>query len=168
MKPRVPPQVSRLRKGSAFAAMIALAVGGFEGVRTNAYLDPVGIPTVCFGETKGVRMGQSYSMDECNDMLITSLIEHETGMVKCLPNAAQIPDLTYGAFLSFTYNLGVGAFCGSTMAKKVRAGDFKAACNELTKWNKARKFGVLITLPGLTKRRAVEKQMCLKGLGIKS
>ena len=44
-------------------------MAGAEGLRTVAYKDPVGIPTACFGETQGVRLGQTYTVEECRQML---------------------------------------------------------------------------------------------------
>jgi GH24 family phage-related lysozyme (muramidase) len=52
----------------------------------------------------------------------------------------------------------------STAARYLRAGKLKEACNELPKWDKARVAGVLVSLPGLTKRRALEKETCLQGI----
>ncbi|MEZ2132682.1 MULTISPECIES: lysozyme [unclassified Sinorhizobium] len=153
----------RLKKGSAIAAAAVALVGGFEGLRTVAYRDPVGIPTVCFGETRGVKMGDKYTVQQCKDMLGARLIEFETDMRSCLSQPDKIPDKPYIAFLSFTYNLGKANFCGSTMVRKINAGDLKGACNELPKWNKATLAGVRIVLPGLTKRRAEEQRICLEG-----
>ena len=62
----------------------------------------------------------------------------------------------------FSYNLGNGTFCGP-IAGLLNAGKVKEACQRLTLYNKARKNGVLIELPGLTKRRALEQMYCLKG-----
>ena len=152
--------MSRLTKNAAITALVISTIGAFEGIRTTAYKDPVGIPTVCFGETKGVKLGQKYSLAECDAMLVASVKEHEAGMVKCLKNPSFIPDKTYGAFLSFTYNVGVGNFCSSTLAKKANSGDLTGACNELPKWNKAKG----ITLAGLTNRRQEERKLCLEGL----
>lgn len=149
--------MSRLKKGAAITAVLVTLVGGFEGLRLTAYRDPVGIPTICFGETKDVKMGQKHTRAECEAMLVDSLIEHEKGMLKCL--TVKVHDDTYAAFLSFTYNVGVGAFCKSTLAKKANAGDIRGACNELLKWDKAKG----VRLPGLTKRRHQERALCLKG-----
>lgn len=162
--------MSRLRKAGKYGALTAVGilavavVGDFEGLRTKAYRDVVGIPTVCFGETRGVKMGDRYTVEECRAMLGRGLVEFETGMTKCLKNPARIPDKTYVAFLSFAYNVGTGAFCKSTLARKANAGDLKGACNELPKWNKA--GGKVVR--GLTKRRAEERQLCLDGLVGKS
>lgn len=158
------PFKGRMSKGVAFAAMMTTMVGGFEGLRTVAYKDPVGIPTICFGETKGVTMGMSFTVAECKEMLAVSLAEHEAEMVSCLKAPDAIPDKVYGAALSLEYNIGKGNFCGSTLTKKLNDGDYLGACYEFPKWNKARVSGKLIPLPGLTKRRAAERDLCLEGL----
>lgn len=151
---------SRLKKGAAITGVVVTLVGGFEGLRTVAYRDPVGIPTICFGETKNVRMGMTATVEECKGMLTESLIEHELGMAKCLRDPDSIPDETYGAFVSFTYNVGVGAFCKSTLARMANAGNLQGACDQLLRWTRAGG----IKLPGLVKRREAERELCLAGL----
>ncbi len=81
---------SRLKKGSAIAAAVIACVSTFEGLRTVAYRDPIGIPTVCFGETRGVKMGDSYTVAQCKDMLGDGLKEFETGMRACMKQPDQV------------------------------------------------------------------------------
>jgi len=154
---------SRLKTmGASITVVGALAigiVGGYEGLRTKAYRDVVGIPTVCFGETRGVKMGDQYSLEQCKIMLGDALVEFEAGMRKCMARPDAIPDSSYVAILSFTYNVGIGAFCKSTLARRLNAGDLRGACNELPKWNKA--GGRVIR--GLTIRRAEERELCMRG-----
>jgi lysozyme len=152
--------MSRLRRNTALAAIVVVAVSGFEGLRLAAYRDPVGIPTACFGETKGIRLGMKFTRPECEAMLTESLVKHEMGMVKCLNNPELLLDGAYGAFVSFTYNVGVGAFCKSTAARLINAGSVKGACDQLLRWDRA----AGIRLPGLTKRRKAERELCLEGL----
>lgn len=151
---------SRLILGSALVGIVLTIVPAFEGLRLYAYRDPVGIPTICFGETKGVRLGMKKTRAECNGMLLESLRRHEAGMLRCLRRPGDLRDETYGAVLSWTYNVGVGAACKSTLMRKLNAGDVRGACNELSKWDKAKGR----RLPGLTKRRAEERALCLKGV----
>lgn len=151
---------SRLKKGSAIAAAAIACVSTFEGLRTVAYRDPIGIPTVCFGETRGVKMGDSYTVAQCKDMLGDSLKEFETGMRACMKQPDAVPAGAYVASLSISYNIGTGAFCKSTLLRKLNAGDIRGACDEFRKWDKA----AGIRLPGLTKRRLAERALCLNGL----
>ena len=150
----------RLSRSAALAGLCVSLVGGFEGLRTVAYSDPVGIPTICFGETRDVHLGEHKTSAECGAMLVSRLAEFEAGMAQCLK--PQVPDKTYAALLSFTYNVGTAAFCGSTLVKKANAGDLIGACNELPKWNRA----AGIALAGLTARRGEERVLCLEGLGV--
>jgi len=152
--------MSRLRTSMALASVVVAAVACFEGVRYAAYKDPVGIPTICFGETRGVKIGDRATPAQCEKMLAASLLEHEAGMSACLKFPDSIPDKTWAAMVSFTYNVGVAAFCKSTLARHLNSGSIAAACNQLLRWDKAGGF----TLPGLTKRRRAERVLCLEGL----
>lgn len=150
--------MSRVKKGAAILAALVALVGGYEGLRTVAYRDVVGIPTVCFGETRGVKMGDSYTVEQCKTMLGNGLIEFAAGVDRCL--TAKVPDKPYTAFVSLAYNIGIGAFCRSTLVRKANAGDIVGACNELPKWNRA--GGKVVR--GLSIRRADEQRLCLEGI----
>jgi lysozyme len=145
---------------SALGVAAAGLIGGFEGLRTTAYLDPVGIPTVCYGETRGVEIGDSHTAEECRAMLGDALVEFEQDMRACLERPDEIPDGPYTAFLSLAYNIGAGAFCRSTLVRLANAGDLRGACNQLPRWNRA---GGRV-LKGLVNRRAKEREICLAGL----
>lgn len=147
--------------GALLAATISL-VAGEEGLRTAAYRDPVGIPTICFGETRNVKMGDTETAAQCKQLLGDRLVEYANGVDNCL--YVPVPDKTYEAFVSFAYNVGVPAFCHSTLVKKVNNEDLLGACDELLQWNKARKLGVMIALPGLTARRKLERDLCVQGV----
>lgn len=149
--------MARLRKGSAALAVVVALVGGFEGLRTYAYRDPVGIPTICFGETRGVKMGDTATVEQCQQMLGDRLVEFSAGVDRCL--TANVPAQSYAAFVSFAYNVGTGAFCSSTLVKKANAGDLVGACNQLPRWTRA----AGIVLPGLVNRRSQEQALCLEG-----
>ena len=135
-------------------------VGPWEGLRLVAYQDVVGVWTACYGETKGIKPGMRFSEEACDVMFIGSLTEHEAGMRQCLKAPDALPDKTYVAFVSVTYNIGTGAFCGSSMARRANAGDLVGACEALTAWNKA--GGKVVQ--GLTNRRIAERKLCLEGL----
>lgn len=151
---------NRLKKGTAIAALAATLVGGFEGLRQVAYPDPAtkGLPwTVCFGHTEGVKPGDRYSIGECKAMLIADLQSYAKGIDACLK--VPVPDKRYVALVSFGYNVGVQAACGSSVVKLINAGQTKAGCDALLKWNRA----AGIVFPGLTKRRQKEREYCLEG-----
>ena len=52
------------RRKAAWIAIAVAAVGAFEGLRTVAYSDPVGIPTICFGETAGAALSAHPDVDK--------------------------------------------------------------------------------------------------------
>lgn len=146
------------KKSLGLAAGLATAfVGAGEGLRQVAYLDPVGIPTVCFGETRGVKLGQKYSKEECQSMLRGRLEEFNAGIETCITRP--LTDTRRVAFVSFAYNVGVRTFCNSSVARLHNQGS-DSACDALLAYNKARKAGVLIPLPGLTTRRKEERELC--------
>ena len=59
--------------------------------------------------------------------------------------------------MSLTYNIGEGAFCKSTLAKKLNAYDYEGACKEILKWDKFKGK----PLKGLTNRREREYAKCI-------
>lgn len=145
--------------GSTIALSAAVTfIGGWEGLRTTAYQDVVGVWTVCYGETKGVQRGDSYSVANCDDMLAEQIIQYESALDKCLN--VKVPMGMKIALVSWTYNVGAGAACKSTLVRKANAGDLAGACNELPRWNKA--GGRVWT--GLSNRRYSEREMCLQAL----
>ena len=154
--------MSRLKKSATLMAAAVALVGAWEGMRLVAYPDKLayGIPTVCFGETRGVKLGDRYTVEECKTMLGDGLVEFEAGMRRCLKNPDAIPDKPYVAFLSLSYNIGTGAFCRSTLVRKVNAGDLRGACDAILSWNRA--GGKVVK--GLVNRRKEERKICLEGV----
>ena len=145
--------------GVAGAIAIAAAfIAPWEGRELRAYRDIVGVPTICYGETRGVTMGQVATLEECNTRLALAVADFERSIRPCLPTS--LPDETRAAFISAAYNIGAHAFCGSSMSRRAQAGDLKGACNALPLWNKA--GGRVIK--GLVNRRAAEQAQCLSGL----
>lgn len=141
--------------GSGIALSSAIAfIGSWEGLRQEAYRDVVGVWTVCYGATEGVRPGDSYSRADCDHMLAAEIIRHEAGLDRCL--TAEVPLGMKIALVSWTYNVGVGAACGSTLLRRVNAGDLAGGCDELQRWNRA---GGRVWR-GLTRRRISEMEMC--------
>lgn len=128
-----------------------------EGVVLTSYADPVGIDTACVGETDEEVVGfkKLFSRDECIAVMGASLYAHAMQLEPCVKR--DIPRHQAAALLSFSYNVGVGATCGSTLMRKLNAG--QPWCAELDKWVYAKR----IKLRGLVKRRAAERRMCETG-----
>lgn len=155
--------MTRLRTNAAVGIMAATLVGGFEGDRRTAYQDVVGVWTVCSGHTVGVKRGDHYSLAQCRQILISDMDIYANGVEKC--TKVQIPDQPYIAFVSFAFNLGVGRYC-QAIAPLVNSGHMEAACDKLLNYDKARRLGILVTYPGLTRRREEESSLCHQGHNI--
>jgi len=142
---------------SAAAATLAVAVATyFEGFYPVGHRDPVGIVTDCWGHTKTALLGVTNTREQCLAKLQTDMQEHWDGLAKCAPELRRQPDHVQAAMLSWGFNVGVGAACGSTAMRKLRAGDTPGACAELSRWVMAGGK----PLPGLVRRRAAERAVC--------
>lgn len=146
--------------GAAVAVIMAAAaiVQPWEGRELVAYRDIVGVWTICDGDTSDVRPGQVAAPAECDVRLYANLKRYHAGLRNCL--VGTLPLKTEAAWVSWTYNVGVGAACSSTLVRKANAGDLAGACNELPRWNRAGGREVR----GLTNRREAERKLCLEGL----
>jgi len=146
------------RAVKALALAVAIAAPA-EGLRQWAYHDPVGILTICYGDTENVRRGQYATLEECAKRLDARMLEAIADVEKCAPG---LPEHQLAAFADLTYNVGARAVCNtktSTLARKLKAGDVLGACNELPRWSMAGS----VRLPGLVKRRERERQLCITG-----
>lgn len=147
---------------AAWAVICVTCVAGFEGLRTSTYFDVGGIPTACFGETQGIKVGDKFTAEQCRQML-SNRIEQDfgPGVDRCVNHP--LPPERKASYTSFAYNVGVTAFCNSSIAKRENAGDVRGACDALLLWNKIRVAGVLVYSPGLNNRRLQERKLCLTG-----
>ena len=152
--------------GAAAAALLFSMVPKFEGLELVARPDPIGIITACNGDTKDVHAGQRFTPAECHARLEQRLIEHAEPVLKCTPGLKGHTN-QLAAAVSFAYNVGAGAYCGSTTAKRFNAGDWKGACRAMNEADNGRPQWVTAggrVLPGLVKRRAEERALCERGL----
>ena len=125
----------------------------FEGCKLTAYQDSVGVWTIGYGHTKGVFDGMTITQEEAEQMLLTEHEEYE-GYIE---NMVTVP-LTqnqFDALVVWIYNLGPTNFKNSTLLKELNAGNYNAAGQEITRWNKA---GGKV-LAGLVKRREAEAEL---------
>ena len=146
------------KRYAAILGAAATLAAGFEGLRQYAYYDPRpgdAILTVCYGSTTDVQKGKKYSIEECKKRLEDDMAESIRIVEKCHPG---LPDNVLIAFSDAVYNIGPKVACNSTASKYLAQGNYEAACNELPRWNKSNG----IVLPGLTRRREAERQICLE------
>jgi lysozyme len=151
----------RIAAATAIATSIAIPA---EGFRQFAYYDPPGILTVCMGHTgSNIDPRKKYSLSECSQYLTEDMQTAVAHVERCVPG---LPENVLAAFSDAVFNMGPTIACNksaSHAARYLASHNYTNACLELPKWNKARVAGVLVPLPGLTKRRQTEMQLCLEG-----
>jgi lysozyme len=126
----------------------------FEGLRLTAYQDSCGIWTIGYGHTgSDVLQGLTITEHRALELLTTDIAR----AVACVNRSvhASINQSQFDALVDFVFNLGSGNFLGSTLLRRVNAGDFVKAKEEFLRWNHA---GGQI-LEGLTLRRQAEADL---------
>lgn len=138
------------------SAACQAGIAGYEGYRGEAYLPTKNDrPTIGFGETKGVRMGDKTTPERALVQLLKSTEAHAGSIRPCIN--VPLYQHEWDAYVSLAYNIGTTSFCKSTLVKKLNAEDYAGACKEILRWDK--QAGK--TLPGLRMRRQGEYAMCI-------
>lgn len=154
-------------------------VGPWESKENHAYKDIVGVVTDCYGRTKGVKMGDYSTDEQCEKALAEDLTAYNKAMLKYVKvNLKPYEEIAY---TSFVWNVGETAFKNSTLLKKLNSGDSLGACKEILNWNKASfsakgaqtqirngekctakmNGNMSCTVKGLTNRRTQEYKTCI-------
>lgn len=132
----------------------------------DAYIDPVGIPTIGYGSTynydakRKVQLGDSITVQKAVEWLrkeTKAIVPQIKSLVKVPINQNQLDSLT-----SFVYNVGIGNFKNSTLLRLLNSGAPKTeVAAQFDRWNKGTVNGQKVVLPGLTRRRNEEKALFL-------
>jgi lysozyme len=103
------------------------AIKRHEGLRLHAYLDSADVPTIGYGHTADVEMGQHISEWRAEEFLRADLMWAEMAV----NNAVRVPvsQAQYDALVSLCFNIGVTAFKNSTLVEKLNAGDTANSCD---------------------------------------
>jgi len=123
--------------------------------RCIAYRCPANVLTIGWGCTEGVKEGMIWTREEAQVALRRELAKFEAGVVQL--TTVPLNQNQFDALVSFTYNVGLGAFERSTLRKRLNAGDYRGAASAFKLWNK----GGGRVLPGLVNRRAREATLFL-------
>lgn len=128
-------------------------IKAFEALRLAAYLDGGGVPTIGYGHTKGVKMGDTCTPAQAEAWILAdsaSAVAAVNGATK-----APVSQSQFDAMVSLAFNIGNTAFIGSTLARLLNAGDVPGAANQFPRWNKDN--GLVVA--GLTRRRMAEQAL---------
>ncbi len=148
---------------AAFLAVAIPLVAEWEGKRNHAYLDIVSVPTICFGHTKDVQIGDYMTDAQCEALLRAEMLEYRHGLHGYFTDETKRNRLTPerdAAYVSLAYNAGIRGAGKSTATRRLNAGNIAGGCSALTWWNKA--GGRVVR--GLVRRRAAEYQLCMIGV----
>jgi lysozyme len=146
-------------------AALSLSAAGLVGIAIHekfmpvAYDDGVGVQTIGWGTTHNVKPGDRITPDRALILLANDVNQMERQLRSCIGNVP-MHQHEWDAIVSWTYNVGSSAACGSTLVRKLKAGDYEGACNELPRWVYAKGQ----KLRGLEVRREKERRQCL-GIG---
>ncbi len=135
-------------------------IKSFEAFRAVAYLDVAGVPTIGYGTTRGVKLGDTITEPQADARLREELREYEAAVERYASQA--ITQSQFDALCSFAYNVGIAGMRSSSVLKAHNRGDYQAAARAFGLWNKARVNGKLVPVAGLTRRRAAEAALYLQ------
>lgn len=168
--------------GMSAALILGEYIPAKEGVVKVGYLDAIGVPTKCMGDTRDVIVGKQYTDSECLISMESALISHAKPVLKCTPVLKEYPE-ALAASVSFAYNLGSFAYCNSEIAYNINKGNYETACKRFneneqgqpqwiyadckTKVVNGRSVRNCLVLKGLVIRRAEERAMCERGFKIR-
>ena len=142
--------------GLALSAAALVSIALHESYKESAYIPVKGdVPTIGFGTTEGVKMGDRTTPERALVRLLADASKYEQAVRECAP--VPMYQYEFDAYVSLTYNIGTSAFCKSTLARKLRAGDYEGACKEILRWDKFQGK----SLRGLTIRREAEYKQCI-------
>ncbi len=144
-----------IKQAVTAVGMAAILIAGLEGYKTKGYLDPVKIPTVCFGHIQYVDMTKIYTKPECY-----ALLDADTLIAaKAVDRLVDVPlsENQKTSLISFVFNVGEGAFAKSTLRRLLNDFQYENACRQMPLWIYAKGK----KLRGLVTRRAAEMNKCL-------
>lgn len=149
-------------KSRIAVAILSLSAAGLVGlVAKEGYSDkaiipvPGDVPTYGFGTTAGVKLGDTITPPKALARALQDVQKFEGALKQCVK--VPLHQYEYDAYISLEYNIGEGAFCNSTLVKRLNSGDYYGACQQILVWDKFKG----IPLRGLTIRRQAEYRQCM-------
>lgn len=139
-------------------------IKSFERLELEAYLDAVGVPSIGFGHTQGVKLGDKITKYKAEKFLKEDLAEAEEAVTKYV--LVVLNENQFSALVSFVFNVGTYNFRTSTLLKMVNAEKWSEVRTQMLRWvyGTDRKTGRKIKLNGLVRRRTAEYELFSKPL----
>lgn len=134
-------------------------IKSFEELRLEAYQDIRGIWTIGWGHIRTAREGMVITEAEAEALLREDLAAAEEAVSRLV--TVPITHNAFSALVSLTFNIGAGAFEGSTVLKRLNRRNYKGAANAFLMWNRATIGGRKIIVRGLVRRRGAERALML-------
>jgi len=129
----------------------------FEGLRLKAYLCPAGVPTIGYGATgPDIKLGDVWTHEQADARLSKDAETAVRSAKRLCPEIVE-DEGKLAAIADFAFNLGPTRLAGSTLRRRIKAGDYDGAAVELMKWVR----GGGRVLPGLVLRRLAERNLFL-------
>ena len=129
-----------------------------EGYRSSAYLDRRGrggVWTIGFGHTgPEVVAGLTWTRSQAEQQLAVDVARFCRGVVPLVPPT--LGDNRFSALVCLAFNIGLGAFAGSSARHLACTGALDQVPDHIKLWNKDEADGHLVLVPGLVKRRRME------------
>lgn len=132
------PRTGLAAIGLSAAALISIAIS--EGYTDRAVIPTKGdVPTVGFGTTtrpdgSPVQMGDRTNPVEALERKARDLQRFEGALKSCV--RVPLYQHEYDAYVDLAYNIGPGAFCGSTVVRRLNAMDYEGACDAILMWKR--------------------------------
>ncbi len=124
------------------------------------YLCPAGVPTIGWGTVIPTMNHPPITLETANEWLDRDFRSFWIRVRRACPILVTLPDECSGACTSFAYNLGIAAFAGSTLRRKIMEGEWGDVMHEFPRWCHA----AGMKLPGLVRRRNEEALMFIDGI----
>lgn len=141
----------------SLSAMGLVGIVAREGYSDTAIVPvPGDVPTIGFGTTEGVKMGDRITPGQAVARAVRDVQKYEGAVKECV--TVPLSQAEYDTYISLAYNIGTGAFCKSTLVRKLNAQDYAGACQQILVWDKFKGF----PLRGLTIRRQAEFKACME------
>ena len=135
-----------------------------ENCKLAAYLDGEGNPTIGWGHTLGVKLGDTCTQQQADAWLIGECADFWDYIIRKVK--VTLTDNQGGALLCWVYNNGKMAFCDSTLLSVLNLGQYDYVPDQIRRWKYIKVDGKKVVCQGLVNRR--ESEVALWNAGGKS